>query len=591
MNKINSIRRLLLFVAGFLMTAVSYAQTTVSGNVTDDTGEPVIGASVMMPKWLSDAVFYQIYPSSYMDTDGNGIGDLPGITSKLDYIKSIGVNALWLNPIFESGWFDGGYDVIDYYKVDPRFGTNSDLVTLVTEAHKRGIKVCLDLVAGHTSSECAWFKASAEKDANGRYSDYFIWLDNISDAEKQEIAARKQEPDPAASTRGRYVEANAPRAKYYEKNFFECQPALNYGFANPNPNHPWEQGVDAPGPQAVRREMRNIMSFWFDKGIDGFRVDMAPSLVKNDPDKKAVSLLWNEMREWKDKNYPECVLISEWSDPAVAIPAGFNIDFMIHFGIKGYPSLFFARNTPWGKWEKYNYCYFDRSGKGNISEFIDNYTKAYTATKDKGYIAIPSSNHDYQRPNVADRNTLEQLKVAMTFFLTMPGVPFIYYGDEIAMKYQMDLPSKEGSNDRAGTRTPMQWKNDATAGFSTCTPQDLYLPVDTENGLLTVEAQDNDKNSMLNFVRQLTALRHSSKALGNDGDWQLLSNVCQPYPMIYQRTSGNETYIIALNPSGKKVSVSLSIGKAQPVMVSGKASLNKNKISLNAFTAAIYKTK
>lgn len=543
------------------------------------------------PKWLGDAVFYQIYPSSYMDTDGNGIGDLPGITSKLDYIKSLGVNALWLNPIFESGWFDGGYDVIDYYKVDPRFGTNSDLVTLVDEAHKRGIKVCLDLVAGHTSSECAWFKASAEKDPNGRYSDYFIWLDNISDAEKQEIAARRQEPDPAASTRGRYVEANAPRAKYYEKNFFECQPALNYGFANPDPNHPWEQSVDAPGPQAVRREMRNIMSFWFDKGIDGFRVDMAPSLVKNDPDKKAVSLLWNEMREWKDKNYPECVLISEWSDPAVAIPAGFNIDFMIHFGIKGYPSLFFARNTPWGQGRDYDYCYFDRSGKGSISEFIDNYTKAYTATKDKGYIAIPSSNHDYQRPNVADRNTLDQLKVAMTFFLTMPGVPFIYYGDEIAMKYQMDLPSKEGSNDRAGTRTPMQWKNDQTAGFSTYTPDRLYFSVDTENGKLTVETQENDPNSMLNFVRQLTALRHSSKALGNDGDWQLLSDVSQPYPMIYQRSFGSETYIIALNPSARKVSATLSIGQAQPVMVSGKASLNKNKISLNAFTAAIYKTK
>ena len=543
------------------------------------------------PKWLSDAVFYQIYPSSYMDTDGNGIGDLPGITQKLDYIKSLDVNALWLNPIFESGWFDGGYDVIDYYKVDGRFGTNSDLVTLVGEAHKRGIKVCLDLVAGHTSSECAWFKASAEKDPNGRYSDYFIWLDVISDAEKQEIAARKQEPNPAASTRGRYVEANAPRGKYYEKNFFECQPALNYGFANPDPNHPWEQGVDAPGPQAVRREMRNIMAFWFDKGVDGFRVDMAPSLVKNDPDKKAVSLLWNEMREWKDKNYPECVLISEWSDPAVAIPAGFNIDFMIHFGIKGYPSLFFARNTPWGQGRDYDYCYFDRSGRGSISEFIDNYTKAYTATKDKGYIAIPTANHDYQRPHVAERNTLDQLKVAMTFFLTMPGVPFIYYGDEIAMKYQMDLPSKEGSNDRAGTRTPMQWKNDQTAGFSTCTPDNLYFPVDTENGRLTVETQKADPNSMLNFVRELTALRHSSKALGNDGDWQLLSNVSQPYPMIYQRTSAGETYVIALNPSGKKVSASLSIGKDQPVMVSGKCHLNKNKITLNAFTAAIYKTK
>ena len=116
------------------------------------------------PAWLSDALFYQIYPSSYMDTDGNGIGDLPGITSKLDYIKSLGVNALWLNPIFESGWFDGGYDVIDFYKVDPRFGTNTDLVTLVNEAHKRGIKVCLDLVAGHSSTKCAWFKESSEKD-------------------------------------------------------------------------------------------------------------------------------------------------------------------------------------------------------------------------------------------------------------------------------------------------------------------------------------------------------------------------------------------------------------------------------------------
>jgi maltose alpha-D-glucosyltransferase/alpha-amylase len=159
------------------------------------------------------------------------------------------------------------------------------------------------------------------------------------------------------------------------------------------------------------------------------------------------------------------------------------------------------------------------------------------------------------------------------------------------MKYQMDLPSKEGSNDRAGTRTPMQWKNNQTAGFSSCTPDQLYFPVDTENGKLTVEAQENDPNSMLNFVRQLTALRHGSKALGNDGDWQLLSDVSQPYPMIYQRSFGSETYIIALNPSGKKVSATLSIGPAQPVMLSGKASLNKDKIFLHAFTAAIYKTK
>ena len=127
------------------------------------------------PKWLDRSVFYQIYPSSYMDSDGNGIGDIKGITSKLDYIKSIGVTAIWLNPVYESGWMDGGYDVIDYYKVDPRFGTNTDMVELISEAHKRGIKVIMDLVAGHTSDRSAWFLQSMEADPNQRYSDYYIW--------------------------------------------------------------------------------------------------------------------------------------------------------------------------------------------------------------------------------------------------------------------------------------------------------------------------------------------------------------------------------------------------------------------------------
>jgi maltose alpha-D-glucosyltransferase/alpha-amylase len=547
------------------------------------------------PQWLSNAVFYQIYPSSYMDSDGNGIGDLPGITSRLDYIKSLGVNAIWLNPVFESGWFDGGYDVIDFYKVDPRFGTNSDLVYLVKEAHKRGIKVCLDLVAGHTSDKCAWFKESSQKDPNQRYSDYYIWMDSISEKDKKDIEMRRKDPIPAASTRGKYVEANAPRAKYYEKNFFECQPALNYGFANPNPKHPWEQSVDAPGPQAVRREIRNIMAFWMDKGIDGFRVDMASSLVKNDKDKTEINKLWNEMRAWKDKYYPQTVLISEWSNPAMAIPAGFNIDFMIHFNIKGYPSMFFAKGTPFGNRNSFDYCYFDKSGKGTIKEFIDNFSKAYNATKDKGYIAIPSANHDFQRSNIGTRNTLDQLKVAMTFFLTMPGVPFIYYGDEIAMKYEMDLPSKEGSNNRAGTRTPMQWSDGPTAGFSTCVPDKLYFPVDTENGKLTVESQQKDGKSMLNYVRSLIKIRHSSSALNNDGDWRLLSDANKPYPMVYSRTDGTDTYVVALNPGEKAVSASVPAlgGHAKIVSLSGKAKYSNGKktdlIKMNGMSAVVFK--
>ena len=226
----------------------------------------------------------------------DGIGDLPGIISRLDYIQSLGVNALWLNPVYESGWFDGGYDIIDFYHIDPRFGTNSDMVRLIDEAHKRGLRVCLDLVAGHTSDRCRWFVESATADPNSRYSDYYIWPDSISAAEREQIRLRHASAHPASDTRGHYVESPYPRARYYMKNYFECQPALNYGYDHPDPSRPWEQAVSAPGPQAVRRELRNIMAFWFDKGIDGFRVDMASSLVKNDPDRSAIRQLWQEMQ-------------------------------------------------------------------------------------------------------------------------------------------------------------------------------------------------------------------------------------------------------------------------------------------------------
>ena len=303
------------------------------------------------PSWLSDAVFYQIYPSSFQDTDGNGIGDIPGIISRLDYIQSIGVTAIWLNPVYVSGWTDGGYDIIDFYRVDPRFGTNSDLVELVEKAHERGIKIVMDLVAGHSSDQCEWFLQSKEA-PNLRYSDYYIW------------PTFKPEKDPMLS---KFVAVDSPRGPYYIKNFFDTQPALNFGFANPDPAHPWEQAVDAPGPMAMRRELKNIMSFWMDKGVDGFRVDMAASLVKNDPDKSETIRLWKEdLMRWFGAEYPEGVLIAEWFNPAQSIEAGFDLDFFCHDGRYNYSSLFFFGQRGFGPNATKATPYFDVAGKQRL---------------------------------------------------------------------------------------------------------------------------------------------------------------------------------------------------------------------------------
>lgn len=550
------------------------------------------------PAWLGDAVFYEIYPSTFMDSNGDGIGDLPGITSKLDYVRSLGVNAIWLNPTYESAWNDGGYDIINYYKVDPRFGTNTDMVNLIAKAHSLGIKVLLDLVPGHTSDRCQWFQESMREDPNSHYSDYYIWSDSLPQKDLDDIALRAKDSDPASSGIGDWVEADAPRARYYRKNYFPSQPALNYGFANPDPNKPWEQPTTAPGPQAVRREIRSIMAFWFDKGIDGFRVDLPSTCIKGDNDRSASRQLWREMRQWMDANYPDRMLVSEWGHPEMALPMGFNADFYFHFNDKGFSTLFFSKTSPSGFVEVVDHPYFDRKGRGEVKTFADEYTKEHRKTVNVGYIALPTANHDMQRLSYGERTTPQELKVAMTFFLTMPGVPFIYYGDEIGMRYLPDLPNKEGARARAGSRTPMQWAPGLTAGFSTCAPGSLYLPIYTDNGRLTVASQEADKGSLLNYVRQLTALRHATPALNNNGEWTFLSSTDKPYPMVYSRTDGSDVYIVALNPTEKAVSATIdsqSQGKPQSVIVSGKAKYKAGKkgdvISLGPCSAAVYKVR
>lgn len=506
-----------------------------------------------IPSWLASAIFYEVYPQSFLDTNGDGIGDLPGVIAKLDYIRSIGCDAIWLNPCFESPFGDAGYDVSDYYKVAPRYGTNADLKRLFKAAHKRGMRVCLDLVAGHTSTEHPWFKESAKAQKNN-FTNRYVWTDSVW-----------HPAGPGLSM----ISGSSERDGNYVTNFFHFQPALNYGFANPDPQKPWQLPVDHPDCLATREEMKRVMRYWLDAGADGFRVDMASSLVKGDADFSETMKLWADMRAMYEAEYPEAVLIAEWCDPAQAIPAGFHLDFLIHFNTPAYTSLF--RSEPdrdfFGMFENVPPSFFDRKGEGDIRVFLDHYLPQFRKTRTLGHISIPSGNHDIMR--LAELRTMDELKVAFAFLLTMPGVPYIYYGDEIGMRYVSGLLSKEGGYNRTGSRTPMQWSSEKNAGFSTASPQRLYLPVDPAKDRPTVEAQECDPASLLQHIRKLADLRKNYPALGGDGDFTPLFAEPKRYPFIYKRTLGAETILVAVNPSDRAVNaeVSPSRSRREPVVL------------------------
>lgn len=197
----------------------------------------------MAAKWLENAVFYEIYPQSFYDSNGDGIGDIPGIIQKLDYVKSLGCNAIWLNPCFDSPFKDAGYDVRDYKLVAPRYGTNRDLVSLFKKAHSMGMKVLLDLVPGHTSEEHPWFRASGSDQINA-YTSRYIWTDH-----------------PYARGDGMpFIGGEMPRPATYIVNFFKCQPALNYGYREIR--EPWQQSMDAVGPMETRDAIKDVMRYW-----------------------------------------------------------------------------------------------------------------------------------------------------------------------------------------------------------------------------------------------------------------------------------------------------------------------------------------
>lgn len=499
-----------------------------------------------MPKWLDNAVFYEIYPQSFNDTNSDGIGDINGITEKLDYIKELGCTAIWINPCFLSPFGDAGYDVADYCTVAPRYGTNEDLVNLFNEAHKREMHVILDLVPGHTSIEHEWFKKSQLPERN-EYSDRYIWTDSIWES-----------PESMHCLRGM-----SQRDGSVALNFFSMQPALNYGYYKPR--LPWQQAMDDEGPMATREAIKDVMRFWLGLGCDGFRVDMAGSLVKNDEDGKGTVALWQDFRKFLDAEFPNAAIVSEWGEPDKSLLGGFHMDFLLHFGPSHYNDLFRCDEP-----------YFSRRGKGSIKEFVDAYKVNYEKTDGKGLICIPSGNHDMDR--LARRLDYEEMKIAFAFLLSVPGAPFIYYGDEIGMRYVENLVSVEGGYGRTGSRSPMQWNKGVNAGFSSAPKEKLYIKQDSSPDRPDAESQMNDDNSLRSEVKRLIGIRMANIALQSNAKIEFISD---GYPLVYKRICDEQAIVVVINPADKPCDVDCGEIKRIIYSVGAEAGISGNAVKVS----------
>ncbi len=475
----------------------------------------------VMPDWLSTAIFYQVYPQSFCDSNGDGIGDINGITSKLDYIRETGFNALWINPCYVSPFRDAGYDVQNYRKVAPRYGTNADLERLFEEAHKRGMHVLLDLVPGHTSDQHRWFRKSCSTEPNS-YSDRYIWSRSVWDRPEGY----------------NWVSGNADRDGAYMLNFFLSQPALNYGFSRVS-DPSWQIHYRDKRVRGSLYELKDIMAFWLDKGADGFRVDMADSLVKDDPDKSATCWIWRKIRAYLNKHYPQAAIISEWCNAPLAInAAGFHGDFILHHDKKMTDYAFYRKGE-----DGASRAYFCKTAHVPANDMLTPYMRDLRLTRGGGYLCPISGNHDMVR--LSSFLDERERKLAFTFLLTQPGLPFVYYGDEIGMRY-LPQPSKEGGYQRTGSRTPMQWdRNAPNLGFSTAEREKLYLDVDRSADAPCVAQQMEDEDSLWSTVRALNHLRMTRPDLQADGELRI-EECTQHGTLCYQR--GENTYVI-INPT------------------------------------------
>ena len=501
-----------------------------------------------MNETINNSIIYNVYPTSFYDSNGDGVGDLPGITEKLEYIHQF-ADIVWINPVFVSPFRDGGYDVEDYYAIDPRFGTLEDAKALIQKAHSLGMKVLFDLVVGHTSDQHPWFLASQKHEKN-EYSDYYIWSEDVW-----------------APCSYKNISGNSERDGNYLINFFCFQPALNFGFSEKK--LPWQHHYLDEACCKVHDEVIKIIKFWMNIGVDGFRVDMAESIVKDDVEGKYSCEIWRKIFGKVREEYPQAIFVSEWGQPKYAVKNGdFDIDFLTHNFDDGFTNLF--RKEPGANvFSRNGHSFFRRDGRGESKVFFDYFLSNLEQIKDKGYISVVTGNHDL--PRIGFGRNEEDLKTVFAFLLALPCVPLIYYGDEIGMKYEK-IKNKDGGYCRTGSRTPMQWSDAKNAGFST-TDGETYLPVYEDYKKINVEKQVSEPDSLLNEVKKLVAIKREYPELFACGNEFAL--VSQNYPLVFRRKSGNQTLLCAVNPSEREYSLEVEQGQ---VLASSNAELKDGSV-------------
>ncbi|MBB4659521.1 alpha-glucosidase [Parvularcula dongshanensis] len=450
-----------------------------------------------MSEWWKDAVFYQVYPRSFLDTDGDGVGDLEGIRRKLPYVASLGVGAIWLSPVFPSPMADFGYDVSDYTGIDPMFGDLAGFDRLLEEAHGRGLKLIIDQVYSHSSDRHPWFQES-RKDRTNPKADWYVWADPAPDGGP---------PNNWLSVFGGAAWSwDSRRRQYYLHNFLEEQPDLNF-------HEP-----------AVREAILNVARFWLDRGVDGFRLDVANFYVhdaqlRDNPVAEGHSgdRPYNFQRHLYDRSRPETL---QFLAKLRALTDEHQGRMMVAEVFSADPIVRMTQYTEGAARLHTAYSFSFLHANALTPSLIRRSLEAWTSQD-----AWPSwsfSNHDVARvlTRWGGPETPARAKLLLALLLCLRGTPFLYQGEELGLP-QAEVPFErlrdpeairfwpEGLG-RDGCRTPMPWRTSADAGFSAAEP---WLPIDPRHLPLSVEAQEADPDSTLAFTRRFLALRQANRAL------------------------------------------------------------------------------